>query len=131
MREFLDYADAGRQLADALGPISDKFRVVAISPSGLEVALCVSSTAQLLNDRYEDFAGEQVLVIDSGVETGTRAWEVVQGLRLMKVSHVDLAVPVCSRQVKVKLESAYDNVTALVTPLAPRSLRWHYQHLAN
>lgn len=130
MRDFLNPVDAGKKLATEIGTLREGTVVVAASPDGLPVAREIDPRAQLITDNYEDFLGAHVLVVDVGVETGTRAWEVVQGLRAMKVARVDLAVPVCSRQVLVKLETAFDAVTVLVTPLAPRALRWHYEDLS-
>ena len=129
MHDFDNSFDAGRKLAAALGEIPAGTQVVAASSLGLPVAHAVDPDAQLITDNFEDFVGQSVIVVDIGVETGTRAWDVVQGLRASKVGRVELAVPVCSRQVLAKLENAFDHVTVLVTPLAPRALRWHYRDL--
>lgn len=131
MHEFTDASDAGRQLAIALGPLAEDVVVLAASPDGLPVAQAIDPQAKLIRDNVEDFVGRNVLVVDLGVETGTRAWEVVQELRSIKVANIDLAVPICSRQVLAKLENAFDHVTVLVTPLAPRALRWHYADLSS
>lgn len=123
--------DAGRKLAEKLGPIPIGTVVVAASVAGLAVARAIDPEAQLISDNIDEnvdqYTGCSVLVIDLGVETGTRAWEIVQRLRAINVAQVSLAVPVCSRQVLAKLQTAFDSVSVLVTPLAPRSLRWHYE----
>ena len=129
MHEFVNAADAGQQLADKLGSLAPGTIVVAASTDGIAVAKAINPNAELISDILLEYAGQSMLVVDLGVETGTRAWEVVQGLRAIGVAQVDLAVPVCSRQVLAKLKNAFDNVCVLVTPLAPRALRWHYQEL--
>jgi predicted phosphoribosyltransferase len=71
-------------------------------------------------------AGREVIVIDDGVETGTAARAIALALRDQEPARLILAVPVCPRQESASLALLYDEVIAVVQPLARRSLRWHY-----
>jgi phosphoribosylpyrophosphate synthetase len=68
-----------------------------------------------------------VIVVDDGVETGRAAFGIGSALRTRNVRSLWLAVPVCPRQSEVTLVRVYDQVLAVVRPLARRSLRWHYE----
>jgi putative phosphoribosyl transferase len=67
-----------------------------------------------------------VVVVDDGVETGTAARAIAHALRTGNPARLVLAVPVCPRQEGGSLALLYDEVIAVVQPLARRSLRWHY-----
>ncbi len=71
-------------------------------------------------------AGRCVVVIDDGVETGTAARAAASALRESGVESLLLAVPVCPREALADLQHRYDQVVAVVRPLARRSLAWHY-----
>lgn len=66
------------------------------------------------------------LVVADGVETGRAAAAVASTLAQAGWHRRWLAVPVCPRQSRPALEQRYEKIIALVTPLARRSLRWHY-----
>lgn len=114
--------------------------VVAIIPNGAPVALPVAAAlgvrAESLSlnrtdcgvdvDHLPDVAGRTVIVIDDGVETGTVARCVIAAMRAGGAARVILAVPVCSREVLAPLALMYDDVIAVVKPLARRSLAWHF-----
>ncbi len=44
-----------------------------------------------------------------------------------EISNHDLLVPICPRPVIPQLLQVYDAVHCVVSPLAPRSLTWHYE----
>lgn len=67
-----------------------------------------------------------LVVADDGVETGTAALALGRHLRDGGVRRLVLAVPVCPRQAEPALRTLYDEVIAVVRPLARRSLHWHY-----
>ena len=71
-------------------------------------------------------AGRCVIVVDDGVETGTVARAAVAALREAGVAIVVLAVPVCPKEAMADLQNRYDRIVAVVRPMAPRSLAWHY-----
>jgi predicted phosphoribosyltransferase len=115
--------------------------VLAVIPNGVPVALPVARelgvrVLALEVQRSEegvdiaelpDVHGRVVIVIDDGVETGTVARAVVGPIRDAGAAHVILAVPVCSRELLAQLCLKYDEVIALVKPMARRSLAWHFE----
>jgi len=140
MADFLDLADAGVKLAPLVtGRFTDPI-LLAVAPNGIPVARAVADAVgaevQELPIRRSDdgiaipvmpdVTGREVVVIDDGVETGTAARAIAQALREGRPARLVLAVPVCPRQESASLALIYDEVIAVVQPLARRSLRWHY-----
>lgn len=143
MQRFADRSAAGRALAPltarALAGAEDPV-LLGVAPGGLpvaeEVAAALGTTVVRLDlVRGEDgvtaqlpvpVEGRTVVVVDDGVETGTAALAVGAALRHGGVGRAVLAVPVCPREARPRLEMRYDEVVALVQPLVRRSLRWHY-----
>ena len=142
MTGFADRADAGRQLATALGDAVAAMHeplLVAILPHGVPVAMpladaCGLPVVGVSVDRegeprvtqVPDVVGREVIVVDDGVETGTAARLVGGALREAGTTRLVLAVPVCPRQAEAVLQSLYDEIVAIDRPLARRDLRWHY-----
>lgn len=148
MRVFASRAAAGRELAPLVHAWAAKTQaaqvvVLGIGPDGLPVAEAVATACevavhpvavsevgdQLLVGTLPDVAGAAVVVVDAGVETGAAAQALAGALQPLGAFSTLLAVPVCPRQALANLRLAYDEVIALDTPLARRSLRWHYEHL--
>jgi predicted phosphoribosyltransferase len=142
---FLDFADAGRQLAALLPDhLGDDPVLVAVPPGGVPVGASVGAAlglpvTPLMVERTDDgvrvevpepVSGRSVLVIDDGVETGTAARAVVAALRAAGATRVVLAVPVCPRETEADLARRYDEIVAVTRPLVRRSLRWHYDTFA-
>ena len=140
MADFLDLADAGAQLAPHVVGRAEDPLILAVVPNGVPVAAVVATVIgaplqELTVIRSEDgvtvsgvpdVAGRDVIVIDDGVETGTAARAIAHALRDRDPATLILAVPVCPRQEGSSLALLYDEVIAVVQPLARRSLRWHY-----
>jgi len=115
--------------------------VLAVIPNGAPVALPVARAlgvqahalgVQRSEEGVEivelpDVQNRLVMVIDDGVETGTVARAVVGPIRDAGAARVILAVPVCSRELLAQLCLKYDEVIALVKPMARRSLAWHFE----
>lgn len=140
MADFLDLADAGAHLAPHVVGRAEDPLILAVVPNGVPVAAVVAAAIgapvqELTVIRSEDgvalsgvpdVAGRDVIVIDDGVETGTAARAIAHALRDRDPARLILAVPVCPRQEGSSLALLYDEVIAVVQPLARRSLRWHY-----
>lgn len=140
MADFLNLTDAGRQLAPlVVERVRDPF-LLAVSPYGVPVAEPVASALGVVVHplplirtdegvsvpEVPEIAGREVLIVDDGVETGTAARAMAAALRAHNPERLILAVPVCPRQEGSTLALLYDEVIAVVQPLARRSLRWHY-----
>lgn len=140
MADFLDLTDAGRQLAPlVVERVRDPF-LLAVSPHGVPVAEPVAAALGVVVHplplirtdegvsvpEVPEIAGREVLIVDDGVETGTAARAMAAALRAHNPERLILAVPVCPRQEGSTLGLLYDEVIAVVQPLARRSLRWHY-----
>lgn len=140
MADFLDLTDAGTKLAPhVMGRAKDPV-VLGVAPNGVPVAAVVATAIgaplkQLTVIRSDDgvsvsevpdVTGCEVIVVDDGVETGTAARAIAHALRDRDPAKLILAVPVCPRQEGGSLALLYDEVIAVVQPLARRSLRWHY-----
>lgn len=140
MADFLDLTDAGRQLAPlVVERVRDPF-LLAVSPHGVPVAEPVAAALGVVVHplplirtdegvsvpEVPEIAGREVLIVDDGVETGTAARAMAAALRAHNPERLILAVPVCPRQEGSTLALLYDEVIAVVQPLARRSLRWHY-----
>lgn len=140
MADFLDLTDAGRQLAPlVVERVRDPF-LLAVSPYGVPVAEPVAAALGVVVHplplirtdegvsvpEVPEIAGREVLIVDDGVETGTAARAMAAALRAHNPERLILAVPVCPRQEGSTLALLYDEVIAVVQPLARRSLRWHY-----
>lgn len=140
MADFLDLTDAGRQLAPlVVERVRDPF-LLAVSPHGVPVAEPVAAALGVVVHplplirtdegvsvpEVPEIAGLEVLIVDDGVETGTAARAMAAALRAHNPERLILAVPVCPRQEGSTLALLYDEVIAVVQPLARRSLRWHY-----
>ena len=143
MSDFASLADAGRRLGPALraawGDRPDPL-LLALIPNGVPVALGIRETwpvpvrglpaarsdEGVVVQPDPEWAGRMVVVVDDGVETGTAARAAADALRRSDVAGLVLAVPVCPREALADLQHRYDEVVALVRPLARRSLAWHY-----
>ncbi len=141
--QFADLAAGGRALAPLVAGAltgAEEVLLLAVVPAGLpvarEVALAIDASVVPLDTvRDEDgvtvrlppaVEGRTVVVVDDGVETGTAALAIGAALRAAHVARAVLAVPVCPREAQPRLATCYDDVVAVVRPLARRSLRWHY-----
>lgn len=140
MADFVDLADAGAHLAPLVeGKFTDPL-VLAVIPHGVPVAeavaealdvevhgLTVVRTDEGVQVRdVPDVADREVVIVDDGVETGTAARAIAAAVRAGNPRRLVLAVPVCPRQEASTLALLYDDIIAVVQPLARRSLRWHY-----
>ncbi|MHB1068197.1 MAG: phosphoribosyltransferase family protein [Candidatus Nanopelagicales bacterium] len=143
MSDFASLADGGRRLApvlaEAVGGLPGVVLLAAI-PNGVPVALGAAETlalevSGLAVERSEagacvparpDLAGRHVVVVDDGVETGRVARAAAASLRASGVASLRLAVPVCPREAEADLQHRYDEVIAVVRPMARRDLAWHY-----
>ncbi len=143
--DFQDRTDAASKLAPlvvsavaALGDSPQPITVVAKSPGGTIIGdavasplnsslVHVASAADVAAVAQDLLTNRLVIVVDDGVETGRASFGIGQALRARAVTTLWLAVPVCPRQTEVTLAKVYDQVLAIVRPLARRSLRWHYQ----
>lgn len=140
MADFLDLADAGVKLAPLIvGRVTNPL-LLAVAPNGIPVARAIAdavgaevqelpirrSDDGVAIPKIPDVTSREVVVIDDGVETGTAARAIAQALREGGPARLVLAVPVCPRQESASLALIYDEVIAVVQPLARRSLRWHY-----
>jgi predicted phosphoribosyltransferase len=141
MKDFADLDDAGRRLAalPALEALVDH-AVVAVVPNGVPAGTAVADRLGKLASgairREVDGApvfeilgqpGPRVVVVDDGVETGTAAMALGSALRAAGAERLVLAVPVCPREIEPLLRGIYDEVIAVVRPLARRSRQWHYE----
>jgi len=140
--DFANLRDAGLRLGSALADAYDvaDVTVLAAVPNGVPVALGIREAwavdVQPLPVTRSDegaevaadpaLAGRRVIVVDDGVETGTVARAAAAALRASGVDLLVLAVPVCPREAMADLALRYDDVIALVKPLARRDLAWHY-----
>ncbi len=143
--DFQDRSDAASKLAPlvvsavaALGDSPQPITVVAKSPGGTIIGdavasplnsslVHVASAADVAAVAQDLLTNRLVIVVDDGVETGRASFGIGQALRARAVTTLWLAVPVCPRQTEVTLANVYNQVVAVVRPLARRSLRWHYQ----
>jgi len=143
--DFQDRSDAASRLAplvdSAVAALADPPQAITVfakSPGGTVIGVAVASVldSSLVNvESAADVAAvaqdlltdRLVIVVDDGVETGRATFGIGQALRARAVTTLWLAVPVCPRQTEVTLANVYDQVVAVVRPLARRSLRWHYQ----
>lgn len=142
MADFVDLPDAGRRLAPLVVPKVTAPLVLAVIPHGVPVAgpvaaalgvevhpLTVHRTDEGVTvGDVPDIAGREVVVVDDGVETGTAARAIAAALRPHVPARLILAVPVCPRQEGSTLALLYDDIIAVVQPMARRSLRWHYEN---
>jgi predicted phosphoribosyltransferase len=140
MADFLDLTDAGTQLAPHVLGRAENPLILGVAPNGVPVAAVVATAIgaplhELIVIRSDDgvavsevpdVTGREVIVVDDGVETGTAARAIAHALRDRDPAKLTLAVPVCPRQEGSSLALLYDEVIAVVQPLARRSLRWHY-----
>jgi len=143
MRVFASKAAAGQELAPLVQAAVTETASVAllgVDPGGMPVARAVADAlglevhpvslvegAQGLTvGPLPDLAGQVVIVVDDGVETGTAAKAIAAALESLRPVRRVLAVPVCPHQALATLQLVYDEVIAIERPLARRSLRWHY-----
>jgi|688.fasta_scaffold174348_2 putative phosphoribosyl transferase len=140
MADFLDLRDAGEKLAPHVRDRVTDPLVLAVAPHGIPVAEAVAAALGTSVHALEiartdegvsipeipEVSGREVVVVDDGVETGTAARAIAHALRTGNPARLVLAVPVCPRQEGGSLALLYDEVIAVVQPLARRSLRWHY-----
>ena len=143
MSDFANLAEGGRRLAEILGEVVGELTdpvLVPVLPNGVPVVVGMLPTLPLpvvplsvhrsddgvSLDPVAGLVGRTAIVIDDGVETGTVARAVVAPLRESGVAGLVLAVPICPREALADLSLRYDEVVAVVRPLARRSLTWHY-----
>ena len=142
MTDFANLSDGGRRLGEILAPALGGVDAVllALEPNGVPVALGVREVVDapvrgLPAIRSDDgvvvvppegLGGRVVVVVDDGVETGTAARAAATALRGSGAARVLLAVPVCPREALADLQRRYDDVIAVVKPMARRALTWHY-----
>lgn len=144
MSDFASLVDGGRRLAPLLADAVERLPgvvLLAAIPNGVPVALGAAETlavdvsglavqrsaAGASVPARPDLAGRHVVVVDDGVETGTVARAAAASLREVGVASLRLAVPVCPREAEADLQHRYDEVIAVVRPLARRALAWHYR----
>ena len=141
MTDFVDLADGGAQLAAlvrARGLHCD--HIVGVVPNGLPAAHAVAQVldCDVISAMREGVDGSfvidgtihgSVMVCDDGVETGRAALTLGQQLRDMGAAPLVLAVPICPREIEPSLRQVYDDIVAVVRPLARRALSWHYERL--
>jgi predicted phosphoribosyltransferase len=142
MRVFDSKQAAGVELAPLVQDlVADRsVTLLAVDPGGLPVAQAVADALGvvlhpirlhegphgLVVDDLPPLAGQVVVVIDDGVETGTAAHAIGAALVSASPAHRVLAVPVCPREALATLQLVYDEVIAIERPLVRRSLRWHF-----
>lgn len=141
MSDFVDLRDGGRHLAPLLQPLlAHDPLVLAVLPNGVPVAVGLREVIDIevrglpvtrshdgaVAHPVEDIAGRVVVVVDDGVETGTVARAAADALRPLSPARLVLAVPVCPREAMADLALRYDEIWSPVTPMARRSLTWHY-----
>lgn len=143
MRVFASKEAAGQELAPLVqAAVTEAASVVllGVDPGGMPVARAVAdalgvevSSVSLVEGAQgltvgplPDLAGQVVIVVDDGVETGTAAKAIAAALESLGPVRRVLAVPVCPHQALATLQLVYDEVIAIERPLARRSLRWHY-----
>ena len=143
-KDFIDIADAAAQLAKQItssdvdliiAPISQRdcgqevFGKVLGEKLQCEVVYLQSSleVAHLVEVLSELSATKRALVVTPGVETGQQAHALAMALNELGIKQRILAVPVCPKAVLGSLRLVYQEVIALKTPLAPRSLAWHFE----
>ena len=142
-KDFIDLADAAHQLAEVLHDSPDF--VVSIQPNGAVIAQVlaskfgchiveavldsenISSTDAVSINLEGVEPTSRLLVVDDAVETGQAAWAVASKLRSLGFTDLHLAVPICPRQSAYQLGEVYSTISAVVRPLAKRSLTWHYE----
>lgn len=145
VQRFADLASAGRVLAAALAVAASPWEspvLVAALPNGVPVAIAVAESLGwplLLADVHRDgearvdiegdVAGRVAVLVDDGVETGTVATAAAAALRGAGAHRLVLAVPVCPREARARLDLMYDEVHAVVQPLGRRALHWHFDTL--
>ncbi|MEY2634479.1 MAG: Phosphoribosyl transferase domain [Actinomycetota bacterium] len=144
-KDFVDVHDAAVRLAAIVEVAPDC--VVSIQPNGAVIARELAAkferpiieafinkelihTADAVEISIEGVAADQhILVIDDAVETGQAAMAVALTLKTLGFENIHLAVPVCPRQSEYQLNQIYRTITAVVRPLAKRSLTWHYEQI--
>jgi predicted phosphoribosyltransferase len=140
--DFLDRADAGRQMFEKFGnKVLSSDLIVVVQPAAREIAfefasettipmrdLVISRTAAgVVIPRITAVLDLRVAVIDDGVETGTTAMAIGAMLKTEGAAVATLMVPICPRSVLPQLLQVYDAVDFVVSPLAPQSLTLHYE----
>lgn len=146
MSRFANLADAGQRLAVTIADEIDRERaiVLAVVPNGVPVAIELSDAlglelralpiersdagvaVQLSPELTEIINSRIVVLVDDGVETGTVARAAASTLRAAGITELVLAVPVCPREAMADLTHRYDRIIAVQTPMARRSLTWHF-----
>ncbi len=143
MTDFANLVGGGRALGPLLAAVIDGWSdvvLLAAIPNGVPVALGVAETCHVelralpitrsddgaVIAAMPDLSGRNVVVVDDGVETGTVARTAAAALRGSGVASLILAVPVCPREAAADLQHRYDEIVAVVTPMARRDLAWHY-----
>jgi predicted phosphoribosyltransferase len=140
--DFIDRADAGQKmLATFKSEILEHDVIVVVLPAAVDIALAFATEMTLpmrdLNiirtrtevsiPRIGDLAGLNVAVIDDGVESGSTAMAIGAMLRGASVKSATLVVPICPKSVVPHLLAVYDTIHAVVSPLVPSPLAWHYE----
>ena len=140
--DFLDRADAGRQMFEKFGTqLFNYDLLVVVLPGATEIAFAFASETTIpMRDleisrnvtgvvipRITQVSDLRIAVMDDGVETGTTALAIGAMLKTEGATTTTLLVPVCPRSVIPQLLQVYDSVHCVVSPLAPRSLSLYYE----
>ena len=140
--DFVDRADAGRQMFDKFGAELVNFDLlVVVLPAAGDIAFAFASETTIpMRDlvisrnatgvvipRITQVQDLRIAVIDDGVETGTTALAIGAMLKAEGASASALLVPVCPRSLIPQLHQVYDFIYSVVSPAAPRSLTFHYE----
>lgn len=140
--DFLDRADAGRQMFEKFGAeLVNYDLLVVVLPAASDIAFafaCETTIAmrdlqisrnatEVVIPRITHVQGLRIAVIDDGVETGTTALAIGAMLKTEGATSLTLLVPVCPRSVMPQLLQVYNFIYSVVSPPAPRSLTIHYE----
>jgi predicted phosphoribosyltransferase len=130
MKDFHNDEAAAALLRNVIDETFDA--VIAVLPNSAKIAVSIAKGLGVpILEYWDDVAFEshlplsKVVVVDDGVETGTKALKVAEVLGGGIIKY--LAVPVCSREIEAKLLSVYRKVYSLKKPFVRRSLDWHYE----
>jgi|GEM_PF-920362 predicted phosphoribosyltransferase len=130
MKDFLDDADAARQLVEILDEEFDA--VIAVLPHAVKIAIAVASSLEVPiiecwveSDLKIPNQFSKLLIVDDGVETGRKATSIA--VQLGESFDKCIAVPICSREIESGLLPLYRKVYAVKRPFVRRSLDWHYE----
>jgi putative phosphoribosyl transferase len=63
-----------------------------------------------------ELAGKTIILVDDGVATGATALAAIEALRTRQVKKIILALPVCARDIRMRLEHRVDELVILQSP---------------